>query len=136
MTTTRNQTKLPPPPDGLPPVVNTHLHLPPNFSAFETAEDAVDTGARAGARVLGASNFHDTRVYERFAARASALGIHPLLGVELIATLENLEASGTRVNDPANPGRIYLCGKAVAPISESGPDRSAIAAQVRAADEG
>ena len=41
------------------PIVNTHVHLPPNFSAFETVEDAVGTAAAEGVRVLGASNFHD-----------------------------------------------------------------------------
>ena len=27
---------------------NTHLHVPPNFSAFTTVEDAVETAAREG----------------------------------------------------------------------------------------
>ena len=30
------------------PLVNTHVHLPPNFSAFETAEDAVAAAAARG----------------------------------------------------------------------------------------
>ena len=43
------------------PVANTHLHLPPNFSAFRSVEDAVETGAREGVRVMGTANFHDLR---------------------------------------------------------------------------
>ncbi len=62
-------------------MVNTHVHLPPNFSAFETAEDAVETAAAEGVRVVGASNFHDPRIYARFADAARAAGIVPLNGI-------------------------------------------------------
>ena len=52
-----------------PPIVNTHVHLAPNFSAFETAEVAVRAAASEGVRVMGASNFHDTRVYRAVCGR-------------------------------------------------------------------
>ena len=67
------------------PIVNTHVHLPPNFSAFETAEDAVETAAAEGVRVLGASNFHDRRIYGRFAEAAVAAGM-PRSNVRYFAT--------------------------------------------------
>jgi len=100
------------------PVVNTHVHVPPNFSAFDDVEDVVATAAREGASVIGASNFHDHRVYRRFADRARAAGILPLFGLEYITVVETLRVAGTRVNDPANPGRMYLCGKGVDPFRE------------------
>ena len=56
------------------PIVNTHVHLPPNFSAFDTVEDAVMTAAREGVRVLGTSNFHDLGVYARFASMRNERG--------------------------------------------------------------
>src|SRR5450759_3466959 len=90
-------------------IVNTHVHLPPNFSAFETAEDAVKTAAAEGIRVLGASNFHDLRIYGRFADEARAAGIVPLFGLEFISMDDGLQEAGVRINDPANPGRVYLC---------------------------
>ncbi len=99
------------------PVVNTHVHLPPNFSAFETAEDAVRSAAAEGVGVLGSSNFHDQRIYARFAAEARAAGIVPLFGLELISLDDGLREAGTRINDPANPGRVYLCGKGVDPFA-------------------
>ena len=40
---------------------NTHLHVPPNFSAFTTVEDAVETSAREGVKVIGTSNFQDRK---------------------------------------------------------------------------
>ena len=113
------------------PIVNTHVHLPPNFSAFETAEDAVETAAAEGVRVLGASNFHDRRIYGRFAEAAAAAGIVPLFGIESISIIDAERDAGMQVNDPANPGRIYLCGKGVDPFAAPTASAGALAARAR-----
>jgi hypothetical protein len=118
-------------PAGLP-VVNTHVHVPPNFSAFTTPEDAVSTAAAEGARVVGVSNFHDHQVYGRFAAAARAAGILPLFGLEFVTVVEPLRAAGTRINDPGNPGRMYLCGKGVDPFREPTPLGRELASAARA----
>jgi hypothetical protein len=115
-------------------IVNTHVHLPPNFSAFETAEDAVETAAAEGVRVLGASNFHDPRIYARFADAARAAGIVPLFGLEFISVVDSLRDAGTRVNDPGNPGRTYLCAKGVDPFTAPTAAAAGLVAQARAAD--
>ena len=102
------------------PAFNTHVHLPPNFSAFETVEDAIATAARESVRVIGASNFHDFGVYDRFAAAARAHGMAALFGLELISVLEEEQRQGIKINDPANPGRAYVCGKGIpAPTAPS-----------------
>jgi len=116
------------------PIVNTHVHLPPNFSAFVTADDAVLTAAAQGVRVMGASNFHDQRIYARFAGQARAAGIVPLFGIEFIATDGDLLEAGTRINDPANPGRIYLCGKGVNPFAAPTETAFRLAADARRTD--
>jgi hypothetical protein len=95
------------------PAFNTHVHLPPNFSAFTTVEDAVATGAREGVRVMGSSNFHDFGVYPRFEAAARASGVAALFGLEFITVLEEQQRLGIKINDPANPGRAYVCGKGI-----------------------
>jgi hypothetical protein len=95
------------------PAVNAHIHLPPNFSAFERVEQAVDLAARQGVKVLGASNYYDYSIYPSFAALALASGIYPLFGLEILCLLKDLKRNGILVNDPANPGRVYLCGKGV-----------------------
>jgi hypothetical protein len=124
------------------PVVNNHVHIPPNFSAFDDAEDVMATGAREGVRVIGASNFHDQRVYRRVADAAEANGIVPLFGIELITVLdtERLAAAGVpagaRINDPGNPGRIYLCGKGIDPFRVPSPEAARIDAAARAANMG
>ena len=114
-----------------PPVVNTHVHFPPNFSAFTTVADAVAAASADGAGALGISNFFDQQVYARFAEQAADAGIVPLYGLEFITVDADLAASGTRVNDPANPGRMYLCGKGIAPFKAKSPAAARIAAEIR-----
>jgi hypothetical protein len=115
-------------------VLNTHIHLPPNFSAFETAEDAVRAAAAEGVTVLGASNFHHHGIYRRFADAATAAGIVPLFGFEFISVMDDLRDAAVKVNDPANPGRVYLCGKGVDPFAAPTPTATRLLEQVRAAD--
>ncbi len=113
-------------------IVNTHVHVPPNFSAFETPEAAVAAASAEGARVVGISNFHDQRVYRRFADAAVAAGILPVFGLEFITVVDDLRDAGIRVNDPGNPGRMYLCGKGVDPFREPTEVAARIAASARA----
>jgi hypothetical protein len=90
---------------------NSHVHLPPNFSAFETPEQAVDLASAQGIRVLGTANYYDYRVYSRFAAAAKRKDVVPLFGNEIHTVAHDL--LGSRINDPGNPGQLNLCGKAL-----------------------
>ncbi|MCC2670179.1 MAG: hypothetical protein K0Q72_2650, partial [Armatimonadetes bacterium] len=99
------------------PKVNAHIHLPPNFSAFDTVAQAVDLARDQGIGVLGASNYYDYTVYGEFSERARAAGIYPLFGLEVIALLDDLQEAGVKINDPGNPGKLYLCGKGLSRFS-------------------
>jgi hypothetical protein len=92
---------------------NAHIHLPPNFSAFESVEQAVDLATQQEIAVLGVSNYYDYRVYGQFVELARASRIFPLFGLEIMAMQEDLRAVGVKVNDPGNPGKTYLCGKGI-----------------------
>lgn len=92
---------------------NTHIHLPPNFSAFETVEQAVELAAKEGIKVLGVGNYYNFDVYAAFTAEALKRGIFPLFGTEIIALETDLQQQGIRVNDPGNPGKYYICGKGI-----------------------
>lgn len=116
------------------PVVNTHVHVPPNFSPFDSVADLVASARAEGVRALGVSNFYDTQVYDRFAAQARAAGIVPLFGCEFITLDDALQAEGVRVNDPANPGRVYFCGKGIDP-HRSDPVATVTAARVRSGND-
>ncbi|MCA0295831.1 MAG: hypothetical protein LCH96_11095 [Actinobacteria bacterium] len=117
------------------PVVNTHVHVPPNFSAFTTVDDAVGAAAAEGALAVGISNFFDQQVYGRFAEAATQAGIVPLYGLEFITLDHDLAAAGVRVNDPANPGRLYLCGKGIAPFAPRSEAAARIAAAIRTGND-
>ena len=91
--------------------VNTHVHLPPNFSAFDSPEQAVRLAAAEGVWVVGSSNYYDFRAYRRFAAAAAVAGVVPLFGLEINTFASDLV--GMRINDPSNPGRFNLCGKGI-----------------------
>lgn len=93
--------------------VNSHIHLPPNFSAFQTVAQAVELSAAQGVRVLGVSNYYDYDVYGDFVERARKAGIFPLFGLEIICLIDELVKKGVKINDPGNPGKMYVCGKGI-----------------------
>jgi hypothetical protein len=92
---------------------NSHIHLPPNFSAFSSVRQALNLAARENVRVLGAGNYYDFSVYDEFARAGQGKGIFPVFGTEIIALDRNLQRQGLRVNDPHNPGKYYICGKGI-----------------------
>ena len=114
-----------------PPVVNTHVHVPPNFSAFASVEDVLAAAASEGAKAVGISNFFDQQVYSRFAERAAQAGVLALYGLEFITLIDDLAEAGVRINDPANPGRMYLCGKGIDPFKAKSDAAARIAVSIR-----
>lgn len=100
------------------PRVNSHIHLPPNFSAFDSVEQAVELAATEQVQVVGVSNYYDYDVYGEFVERARSRGIFPLFGLEIISMQADLRDAGVKVNDPGNPGKTYLCGKGITRFAE------------------
>ena len=100
------------------PRVNAHVHLPPNFSAFGSVEEAVNLAAEQDIGALGVSNYYDYEVYGNFVALARGKGIFPLFGLEIICMDDALRDAGTKINDPGNPGKFYICGKGITRFDE------------------
>ncbi|NBB94808.1 MAG: hypothetical protein GVY16_03620 [Planctomycetes bacterium] len=98
---------------------NSHMHLPPNFSAFESVEQAVDLADAQDLRLVGVTNYYDYGVYNTFVSRAAGKGIFTVFGLEIISLIDSLVTAGVLINDPNNPGRMYICGKA--PCGWAGP---------------
>src|SRR5262245_26285395 len=88
------------------PRVNSHIHLPPNFSAFNTVQQAVDLSAEQGVGVLGVSNYYDYDVYGQFIDLARKKRIFPIFGLEIICMDDDLRRAGVKINDPGNPGKF------------------------------
>src|SRR3990172_1794236 len=117
-----------------PPRVNAHIHLPPNFSAFESVEQAVNLAAEEHIGVLGVSNYYDFEVYGEFVERARAKGIFPLFGLEIISMQADLRNAGVKVNDPGNPGKTYICGKGITRFDAMTPEAARLLGVIRRND--
>ncbi len=113
---------------------NAHIHLPPNFSAFDSVEEAVSQAQAEGAVLLGTANYYDYAVFEPFAARCPAAGIFPLVGTEILTWMDDCAERGWLVNDPGNPGKAYLCGKAIVRCAEPTAWAAAKLGEIRAGD--
>jgi hypothetical protein len=113
---------------------NSHIHLPPNFSAFQSAEHAVRLAAEQRVSILGTSNYYDFSVYAQFAAEASRRRVFPLFGLEIITLLEDLASAGLLINDPGNPGRMYICGKGIVRFDAMSPAAEKMMQQIRGQD--
>jgi hypothetical protein len=116
------------------PRVNTHIHLPPNFSAFESVVQAVDLAAEQGIAALGVSNYYDYEVYGDFVRCARQKGIFPLFGTEIISMDDALRDAGIKINDPGNPGKFYFCGKGITRFDEMTPQATRLIDVIRRND--
>lgn len=119
---------------GIAVKANTHVHLPPNFSALRDGAQAVELAAQEGLNCLGASNYYNFAAYGPFAAAAAERGLFPLFGVEIIAFLGDLARAGVRINDPGNPGKMYLCGKGIFRFERLTPEAARILGRIRGGD--
>jgi hypothetical protein len=113
------------------PAVNSHIHLPPNFSAFDTVAQAVELAFEQNVQIVGLSNYYDYAVYEDFGRLALQKGIFPLFGLEIIAMQETLRQQGIKVNDPGNPGKTYICGKGITQFQSMTPRAKGLIQTIR-----
>lgn len=116
------------------PKVNAHIHLPPNFSAFESTRQAVKLASDQQVRVLGASNYYDYAVYNEFADLSLEHGILPLFGIEIIVLIDELVKAKVKINDPGNPGKMYICGKGISKFDPLSADAAGLLQVIRDAD--
>lgn len=91
--------------------VNNHIHTPYSFSAFDSIAEAVEMADEENVKVLGVNDFYVADGYEEFIEACINHKIFPLLNIELIGISHSDQDKGIRINDPKNPGRIYLTGK-------------------------
>lgn len=100
---------------------NTHVHVPPNFSAFNTVREVIESASAEGIRVLGVSNYYHFGTYVQLAALARSAGVFPLFGLEVVCRLDDLAQANIKINDPGNPGKMYLCGKGITRFAPMNP---------------
>ena len=107
------------------PDVNAHIHTPYSFSAFGSISEALDKAAAEGVRIVGINDFYSTDGFREWHDGCAERRLYPLYGIEFMALDTGMQAAGLRVNDPGNPGRIYLSGKGLAypPVLSGTPAR-------------
>jgi hypothetical protein len=91
--------------------VNAHIHTPFSFSSFENIERIFDIAKNENIKVLGINDFFVADGYHEFNANALKNKIFPLFNIEFIGLIKEAQTKNIRINDPNNPGRIYLSGK-------------------------
>jgi len=114
---------------------NVHVHLPPNFSAFDSIDHVIDLAAQEELCALGASNYYYYELYDDFAEKAAEKGIAPLFGLEIISLVPELVEAGVLINDPGNPGRMYICGKGISRFRKLSPKAEEFLGIIRSRDE-
>jgi hypothetical protein len=100
---------------------NCHIHTSESFSVFRSPTEAVWQAAREGLAVLGINDHYTIAGHEEFRRACEIAGIEATFSLEALAVDRDAQAQGLLMNDPDNPGRIYLCGKGVTRIP---PDSS------------
>ena len=63
--------------------------------------------------VLGINDHYTIAGHEEFRRACDIAGIAAAFSLEAVAMDRDAEARGVLLNDPDNPGRVYLCGKGV-----------------------
>ena len=104
---------------------NCHIHTNESFSVFRSPSEAVWQAASEGVAVLGINDHYTTAGHEEFGQACAIAGIDAVFSMEAVAMDREAEAAHLLLNDPDNPGRVYLCGKGITRI----PPASSVAAQ-------
>ncbi|MFO7851700.1 MAG: PHP domain-containing protein [Bacteroidota bacterium] len=94
--------------------VNAHIHTPYSFSSFDSIDSIIAEARKEDIRVLGINDFNTVDGYQEWALKCYKAGIFPLFNIEMIGLNRNELKKGHRINDPNNPGRTYISGKALA----------------------
>jgi hypothetical protein len=92
---------------------NCHIHTSESFSVFRSPAEAVWQAAREGIAVLGINDHYTTAGHEEFRRACQVAGIAAGFSLEAVAVDRDAAETGLKLNDPDNPGRIYLCGKGI-----------------------
>jgi hypothetical protein len=114
---------------------NCHIHTSESFSVFRSPAEAVWQAAREGIAVLGINDHYTVAGHEEFRRACEVAGIAAGFSMEAVAVDREAAEAGLKLNDPDNPGRIYLCGKGITRNpAESSPEMRNLA-RMRAALE-
>jgi hypothetical protein len=93
--------------------INLHIHTNESFSVFRSPSEAVAQAVREGVAVLGINDHYTTAGHDEFRRACALAGLEAGFAMEAVAMDRAAQAAGELLNDPDNPGRVYLCAKGV-----------------------
>jgi len=114
---------------------NCHIHTNESFSVFRSPCEAVWQAAREGLALLGINDHYTIAGHQEFRSACGIAGIEAVFSMEAVAMDRDAEAAGLLLNDPDNPGRVYLCGKGITRIPPDDSPAARNLARMRAALE-
>lgn len=95
-------------------LINNHIHSPWSYSAFSSVDEIISQAVNEGLGVIGINDFNTIAGYKEWAELCLKSNIFPLFNIEMIGLDKADMEAGQKINDPANPGRTYISGKALA----------------------
>ena len=113
---------------------NLHIHTNESFSVFRSPSEAVWQAVREGVAVLGINDHYTVAGHEEFRRACEFAGIRAAFSLEAVAMDRAAERERTLLNDPDNPGRVYLCAKGVTRYPPEGSPAEQSLAAMRAAN--
>ena len=115
---------------GITPNVNAHIHSPYSYSSFNSIEQSFEMALKENIEVLGINDFFVTDGYAEFESHALKNRVFPLFNIEFIGLMKDAQTKGVRINDPNNPGRIYVSGKGLKNPLTLDPENESLVKQV------
>ena len=91
--------------------VNSHLHSPYSFCSFDDIPQMFRMAREENVVLLGINDFFTVDGYDEFYQNAVESGVFPLFNIEFMGLSGEMQQNNIRINDPVNPGRMYLSGK-------------------------
>jgi len=116
---------------GMALIVNSHVHIPPDSSAFVNADALVSAALRQGVAAVGISSRFDLHVDGLVRSLTRGQPLTALFGVEVETEWPDLERQGIRINHPSIPGRVRLLGKGIDPFRTLTPRAERVAVRIR-----
>jgi hypothetical protein len=92
---------------------NLHIHTNESFSVFRSPSEAVWQARQEGVAVLGINDHYTVAGHDEFRGACRTAGIRATFSLEAVAMDRAAERGRVLLNDPDNPGRVYLCAKGV-----------------------
>ena len=93
--------------------INLHIHTNESFSVFRSVTEAVWHAYSGSIEYFGINDHYTTAGYDEFGKACDIAGIKAGFGMEIKTMDEEAYRKGIRVNDPENPGRVYLIAKGI-----------------------